>query len=157
MWLVWEKNKNKTFLEKGKYGVTGHLCYAKSPNIFTVWGGAVASTPGPGQQAAQSLDADAPVDGMFGRRGSPRQPGTGVVVSHGLYHGGDDPSQDAKHPCQTHGGKPPLACGWITTWKEMLRSRWHALRSYSGGKGIYVVLKYLYHTQMQREKKDWLW
>lgn len=66
----------------------------------------------PSYKTIEQIEKDwNPVDGMFGRRGSPGQPGAGVVVSHRLYHGGDDPSQDAKHPCQTHGGKPPLA--WV--------------------------------------------
>ena len=48
------------------------------------------------------------VDGMDRGRGSPRQPGTGVVVPHTLNGAGQHSSQHAKHPGCRHGGHSPL-------------------------------------------------
>lgn len=52
----------------------------QGPDILAVGGGAVPCAPGPRQQAAQALDADAAVDGVLRRRRGPHQPGAGVVV-----------------------------------------------------------------------------
>ena len=51
--------------------VRPYLCNTKRADILAVWGGPVSRAPGSGQQAAQSLNANPSVDGMFRGRWSP--------------------------------------------------------------------------------------
>lgn len=87
-----------------------HLGDAQGSHVLAVGRGAAARAPGSGQEAADALHADAAADGVPRRRGRPAQPGTGVVISHGLQHGRDHPGQYAKDPSQAHRRRSPLPC-----------------------------------------------
>ena len=55
---------------------------AQCAHILAVGGGAVRCPPGPCQQAAQALDADASVDGVLRRGWYPHQAGTGMIIAY---------------------------------------------------------------------------
>lgn len=55
---------------------------AQRPDVLAVGGGAVPRTPGPRQQTAKTLNADATVDSMPRRGWGPHQPGTGIVIAY---------------------------------------------------------------------------
>ena len=82
---------------------------AQCTHILAVGGSAIPGPPGPCQQAAQALNADASVDGMPRRGWRPHQAGTGVVIAYRLHHGGDHPGDDPKDASQADGGEAPLS------------------------------------------------
>lgn len=83
---------------------------AQRPDVLTVGRGTIPSSPGPCQQAAKALNANATVDGMFWRGWGTNQPSTGVIIAHRLHHGGDHSSNDSKDSSQADGGEAPLPC-----------------------------------------------
>lgn len=83
---------------------------AQRPDVLAVGRGTISGPPGPSQQAAKALDADATVDGVLRRGWGPNQPSTGVIITHGFHHGGDHSSDDSEDSSQADGGEAPLSC-----------------------------------------------
>ena len=84
---------------------------ADGADVLTVGGGGPSRPHGPGQQAAQSLHGDAPVDGVGRRRGHTADTSAGKVVAHRLNDGGDGGGQHGHHSGYRHRGYPPLTWG----------------------------------------------
>lgn len=87
-----------------------HLGDAQGPHVLTVGRGAVSCSPGPSQEAANAFHTDPTVDSMLRWWWGTRQAGTGIVIPHGLQHGGDHPGKDAEYPSQADCWRSPLSC-----------------------------------------------
>ena len=83
---------------------TAYLGNPKRSNVLAVGGGAIAGSPQRSQNAADSLDGDASVDGVSGRRRGAGQTGARVVVTNGFHGGCQDACHHAQHGGQTHCG-----------------------------------------------------
>lgn len=118
------KRTGEELQEAESTGVTApykaHLGDAQGPHVLAVGRGAVPRSPGPSQEAADALHPDPAVDGVLRRRRGAGQAGAGVVIPHGLQHGGDHPRKDAEYPSQADGWHSPLACKYRARFRLSL-------------------------------------
>lgn len=98
-------------MTKNKDGRAADLGYAERSDVLAVGGGAVAGSPQCGNDAADALYGNAPVDGMSRWGRGTRQSGTGVIVTDGLHGRGQDARHHAHHGGHAHCGRAPLTCG----------------------------------------------
>ena len=66
---------------------SSNLSESHSSNVACIRGGGVTTADGPGQERAEPLHSQAPVDGMTRGWGHVTGPGTREVVAHGVEDG----------------------------------------------------------------------